>query len=255
LHWTGNPDNPLISPNDSTEQENHFLMIIPYRGVWIMLYEYGWYLPNRVGRTIRETLYGDIRLAVSRDGVHYTRIEPSQQVIPLGPPGAWDAGWIVTAQEAVIKDGTIYLYYCGNGQECGGLRRRLLVRPCRMGLATLKLDRFTALETCDGTSHGHAITEPIAVRDAARVELIVNVSDTIPQRSWIEVEVIDAASSQTIAGYAMHDCVPIEVDGISVPVAWKGNRTLKDVRSERVQLRFQLYGGVKLHSFGFRTAG
>jgi len=228
-------------------------MILPYRGWWIMLYEYGWYLPKR-GGAFQDCYYSDVRLAASRDGLHYTRIEPHEKVIPLGPGGAWDAGLIVVADKAVVKDDTIYLYYCGNGQECGGWRRRTGSRVCRMGLATLKLDRFTCLETCDGDSFGHAVTAPITVRDAARVRLVLNVSGTAPDRSWIEVDVLDAAAGQPPAGYADPDCIPVDEDGLSVPVRWKTQETLADVACQNIQLRFRLYGAAKLYSFCFCVA-
>lgn len=252
LNWTVNPDNPLISPNDSTEQENHFLMIIPYRGWWIMLYEYGWWLPQR-GQKFPECYFGDVRLAVSRDAANYTRIESSQQIIPLGPHGSWDEGMLVMAQEAIIKDDTIYLYYSGNSLECRGMRRRFAIRPCQMGLATLKLDRFTCLETCDGTSYGHAITKPIAVRNAHEAVLILNISNTLPTRSWIEVEVLDAATGQAIDQYTAADCIPLEDDGLSLPVRWKSQSTLAGIRCPKVQLRFQIFGSAKLHSFRFAS--
>jgi hypothetical protein len=251
-NWTANPDNPFLHPNDSTEQENHFLMILPYQGWWIMLYEYGWYLPTR--GAFPDCYYSDVRLAASRDGVHYTRIESYEKVIPLGPPGTWDAGLIVIGDKAVVKDDTIYLYYCGNGQECGGWRRRTGGRVSRMGLATLKLDRFTCLETSDGDSFGHAVTVPIAVRDAASVQLVLNVGDTVPQRSWIEVDVLDAATGQAVAGYAGADSIPVDEDGLSVPVRWKNQEALTGVACQNIQLRFRLYGAAKLYSFCFERA-
>ena len=48
-NWMACPSNPILHPNDSTEQEDHFLMIIPYHDWYVMLYEYGWYLPNGAG--------------------------------------------------------------------------------------------------------------------------------------------------------------------------------------------------------------
>ena len=59
-HFRRAEENPLISPADGLEYEDHHIMMSPYGGAWIMAYEYGWYVPNRYG------LYGmyaaDIRL-------------------------------------------------------------------------------------------------------------------------------------------------------------------------------------------------
>ena len=48
-HFRYADENPLLSPNDGFEDEDHHLMMSPYSGVWIMCYEYGWHLPTRYG--------------------------------------------------------------------------------------------------------------------------------------------------------------------------------------------------------------
>lgn len=253
IEWTACPHDPFLHPNDSTEQENHFLMLIPYRGWTVMLYEYGWYTPE-VG-DFEHGYCSDVRLAASRDGVHFTRIEPCQRTIPRGGSGDWDAGLIVIADKAVVRDDTIYLYYAGNGEECDGWFRRKGIRPSRMGLATLGLDRFTCLETSDRDSHGHAVTVPMTVRDAARARLVLNVGETRPQRSWLEVDVLDAATDRPVDGYHGDDCVAVSDEGLRVPARWRRHDTLVDVACERIRLRFRLYGGVRLYSFRFGEPG
>ena len=44
-----------------------------------MPYEYGWYVPNGTGRF--GVYCADIRLAVSRDGEHFSRVQPHQPLI------------------------------------------------------------------------------------------------------------------------------------------------------------------------------
>ena len=88
LHWTGSEANPVLSPETGPEQEDHLLMVIPWRGYYIMLYEYGWYAMNDVAGPYG-TYCADIRLAVSRDGDHYTRVLPHQKVIGRGRSAEW----------------------------------------------------------------------------------------------------------------------------------------------------------------------
>ncbi len=269
IHWTACPTNPFFNPNDSTEIENHFLLIFPHRGWYIMLYEYGWYYPRNIARDVsifenqefrlnEENAYywdygQDIRLAVSRDGVNYTRINSHQQVITRGIPGAWDAGSLIITDKIPIKNNKMYLYYAGSGMEWGGWRSRRGSRVNRMGLATLDLDRFTCLEVCDGDSYGWAYTIPIEVRKPDEAQLVVNVSDTDPNRSWVEFDLLDADTGDAVPGYALDDCARVDEDGISIVAHWKGGATLSGVKVKNVRLRIRLYGRAKLYSFGFKS--
>ena len=83
-------ENPLLSPADGLEYEDHHVMMSPYGGAWIICYEYGWYVPNGYGR------YGmysaDIRLAVSGDGLNFDRVNPHQKVIARGAHGSGTGG-------------------------------------------------------------------------------------------------------------------------------------------------------------------
>jgi len=257
-HFTASKANPILNPNDGLEQENHFLMLAPYRGWYVMLYEYGWYMPNGTGNF--GSYSADIRLAVSRDGEHYQRVQPHQKVISRGRRGEWDNGFLVISDKPVIKDDTIYLYYAGNGEDWtswpGGnippgfrFASSGCVRRSQMGLATLRLDGFTCLETTDGETPGFATTCPIdsAPRD---VKLVVNLGDTQQRRSWLAVEVLDAGSNEPLPGMAREDCLPVHRDGICVPVTWK-DKSLADSGVSRFKLRFWLHGAVRLYAFGF----
>lgn len=259
-HLVAGKANPILHPNDGLEQENHFLMLAPYHGYWVMPYEYGWYMPNATGN------YGsycaDIRLAVSRDGEVFQRVNPTQKLIPRGRRGEWDDGFLVICERPVIKGDIVYLYYAGNGEEWtswpGGntpkdyrFASTGCVRLSRMGLATLRLDGFTCLETADRETPGCLVTKPIEVSDR-NVQLLVNVSDTQQNRSWLQVEVLDACTDEPIPGFAIEDCVPVCRDGLNVPVAWR-ETALADLGASRVKLRFHLRGAARLYAFGFTT--
>ena len=260
--WTASPANPILHPNDGLEQENHFLMLIPYCSQYVMLYEYGWYAPNGTGNF--GSYCADIRLAVSRDGEHYHRIQPHQKVIARGGRNEWDGGFLVISDKAVIKDDTIYIYYAGNGEDWtswpGGntpesfqFRSTGCVRLSRMGLATLRLDGFTCLETADRETPGSATTVPIKVQEPEKVRLVLNMADGLPLRNWIQVEILDAATGEPIPGFTRDDCRPIADDGIRVPVQWQSD-TLAGITAQRIKLRFGLCGGVRLHSVAFEAA-
>ena len=205
------------------------LLLEPYAGRYVMLYEYGWYLPNGTGNF--GNYCADIRLAVSRDGEHYTRLQPHRIVIPRGPRGSWDDGMLVIADKLVVKDDTMYLYYCGQGEEWtdwpasnepAALQYDSAgaVRLSRMGLATLRRDGFVGMETADRETPGH-LTNRADGRRGGGSHAHRHVSATQQRRSWVAVEVLDAASNEPLPGFGGDDCVPIDRDGVQVAVRWR----------------------------------
>ena len=261
-HFRYADENPLISPNDGFEEEVHHIMMSPYGGAWIMCYEYGWYVPSRYGR------YGmyaaDIRLAVSADGLNFDRVTPHQPVIARGAHTEWDGGLVVIADKPVVKDGTIHLFYGGAGEdftswppenqlpdiEYGGGSGS--GRVVRMGLATLREDGFTCLETPDRETPGYATTTAIEITDR-RTALTVNVGSVRQNRSWVELEVLDANTNEPIDGFSRHDCDDICIDGLRRPVSW-GAKQLAGLATNAIKLRFWLYGAAQLYAYRFEQA-
>ena len=251
-------ENPLISPNDGLEEEDHHVMMGPYGGAWIMAYEYGWYVPSDYG--LYGMYGGDIRLAVSSDGANFERVNPHQPTIPRGAHTEWDGGLLVISDKPVVKDGTIYLYYGGAaedfttwppenfipGVEYGGSGSGS-GRVVRMGLATLREDGFTCLETPDRETPGHATTTPID--SAGLTNLSINVGDVRQNRSWIEVEILDPDTNQPLDGFTRRDSDDIFIDGLRRPVSWNG-KNLSDLGDGQVKLRFWLYGAARLYAYG-----
>jgi hypothetical protein len=257
-HFTASKANPILHPNDGLEQENHFLMFFPYCSQYIMLYEYGWYMPNRTGNF--GSYCADIRLAISEDGEHFKRIQPHQKVISRGRHGEWDDGFLVISDKPAIKDDKIYLYYAGNGEDWTSWPRQNTapgyrfpssgsVRLSRMGLATIDSGRLACLETSDRETPGSVATRPIEV-SARGAQLLVNVSDAQQNRSWIAVAVLDPETGKPLSGFAGEDCQSICRNGAAVPVKWK-DKTFADVGASRIRLRFMLNGAARLYSYGF----
>ena len=162
---------------------------------------------------------------------------------------------LVIADKLVVKDDTMYLYYCGQGEEWtdwpasnepAALQYDSAgaVRLSRMGLATLRRDGFVGLETTDRETPGHLTTAPMAVAEQG-VTLTANVTTTQQRRSWVAVEVLDAASNEPLPGFGGDDCVPIDRDGVQVAVRWR-ERQFAELGGSRVKLRCWLYGAARL---------
>ena len=264
------PHNPVLEPVEGMEHTIHLFTAIRYRGYYVMLYNYNLWLDYygqrgdfdvrkedpRVPEPKTGAFVGDIRLAVNRDGVgKFRRVNMHQPVVARGEKGEWDSASLVTSAPIVHGD-TIYIFYSAVDESGGASPNAWLENipcPIRTGLATLRLDGFTCLQSRDRLTPATVTTVPISVKGPKETKLILNASDFVPYRDWIEVEVLDAGTGSPVAGYGREDCTDVVREGIRIPVAWRERQTLEGVTSEEVQLRFTLYGKVRLYSFTFTS--
>ena len=145
------------------------------------------------------------------------------------------------------RDGdTIRLYYVGTGH----LGRE---PPGRLGLATIRVNGWTFYTPRSADYRGTVTTIPIQAPAGVRRGLTLNVEGAGASAGAVTVEVLDAATRQPITEFGVADCISPSSDGLAVPVAWKSGKVLPSGRD--IRLRFHLRGrGVRLYSFGFRTA-
>ena len=150
LHWTPAKGDLVMASDeiDSEMGEIYSLRAIPYEGIQIGLVHYFYNEPGDV------RLY--FQLAVSRDGKTWRRLSDRSPFIPLGGLGEWDRSTHMPPGSDPIAIGDeIWIYYSG----------RNIIHPSRwtldddspalpalppyrggIGLATLKRDRFVAME-------------------------------------------------------------------------------------------------------------
>jgi len=256
--FTASPDNPILQPNQGLEHENHFVMLARFGRELVMAYEFGWYIPNDLG--VLGQYAADVRLAVSKDGEHYTRISPTDRLIPRGERGRWDAGFLVLADHPIVKDDTVYLFYSGQGEEWSNwppgnipetykLESSGSVRVTQLGLATLRLDGFTCLQTIDREISGYFETSPLEVQPNQRLE--VNVSEVARARSLVEVEALDVGTGDVIPGFDRRASARLDVDRVRLPVTWQGAE-LGACGRQQVRLRFHIHGAARLHAYTLR---
>ena len=248
-HWSPATTNPVLDPNDGNCAEIHFATVHRYAGWYVMLYEFGWYEP------LRGRFASDLRLAVSPDGEHFRRVNPSEPVVRRGASGAWDSGFLVTLGSAVISraSGT-FIYYTGQsdvwnswpGRTALGFEGRPgFVYPGQIGLATLPPDGFTSIRSADRETPAVISTYPID-RQAQADRLWLSTQGTLPGRSWISVEILRPDGS-IFEGYEESSCRPIRTDGPDQPVVWQAGDTLPD--HPAMALRFRIYGDARLHAY------
>jgi len=172
----------------------------------------------------------DTQLITSRDGVHWNRVAGRQTFLPLGAPGQWDSGWIVTASELVAGDNEVRIYYGGSPGRFGG--------KTEIGVATFPLDRFAAMKPARLNAEAILELKPYWYRGD---DLVLNAS--ADKGGEIRVEVLDF-DGNVIDGFEKSAFVPIRNDSLQYALRWRKDgqeRRLPEVaKGAPVRLRFYL---------------
>src|SRR5688500_11205634 len=165
-----------------------------------------------------------LRLLTSREGESWDRV-PGDPLIPLGDVGEWDRFQIMlTGAPPIAVGDTLYLYYRGTARRHNKVPRefdpRIAAdqdpRSMAIGLATLRRDGFASLAASyDG---GVVVTTPALFTGDT---LSLNVKADYGE---VRVALLDEEGTD-LPGYSEDDCIPIDVDGIDVPVAWRERRS------------------------------
>jgi hypothetical protein len=187
--------------NDPPGTEIYSMMVFPYESLYIGLVQ--------VFHATPETCYLDVQLAVSRDSLHFTRVADRAPFIPVGSVGSWDRFNHSLANNPPIPVGDEFRFYYGGrtyrhtpykgkdtGPKAGGI-----------GLATIKKDRFVALQgSFDG---GQILTKPLKLLGS---DLHLNAKSDFGE---ILVEVLDSA------GKRIARSKPVRADGLDIVVDWE----------------------------------
>jgi hypothetical protein len=180
----------------------------------------------------------DVHLAVSRDGLNFTRVCRGAPFIPSGQLGYYDYMAMACSQpKPIIVDDIVYFYYVAanfpHDADIGSTDPGVL--RCSAALATFKRDRFASLET-SSLDQGpcRMITKPFAVRHP---KLFLNAATW--QKGSIRVEAL-TRDWQPIAGFAEPQSRGIQGDALDHPVRWKDNADLTKLLGQEIRLKFYM---------------
>jgi len=129
---------PVLAPEQGIDEEIHFASVSRVGGTLLMLFESDRFSKN----------HGDLRLAVSGDGMHWRRVHPQTPLVSTGPKGTWDENLLATTTAAMQEVGDeVWIYYfgCPNvfvNWPRGGAHRGSLYYPSYLGVAILPRDRY-----------------------------------------------------------------------------------------------------------------
>jgi hypothetical protein len=187
---------------------------------------------------MKDTELIDTQLCYSRDGASWHRYRERIPFLPC-TKGTFDAGMLLAgASGLVIRDGKIWIYYCGYSTDHAG--RDQGGGKCKngIGLAHLRLDGFVSVDA--GPNGGTLLTKPLIWRGNS---LRINANAV---KGQVRAELVDA-KGKPIPGYDPAASLPFKGDSLNAPLRWK--RGSPDaLGGQAVSIRFHLTAA-SLYSF------
>jgi len=187
----------------------------------------------------------DIRLAVSRDGVRWSRPDRKTAFIPLGKPNRFDSGSLYMGQGMIRVADELWLYYSGSPLRHNGAELKDLTKPKNAraySRVVMRLDRFVAATA--GVRGGAFTTPPLRFIGK---QLRLNVQ--VHKGGKVRLGLLDK-DSRPLPGYSVDDCQPIVGDSLSKPVTWRTGRDVSARAARPTRLRVELIDA-KLFGFQF----
>jgi hypothetical protein len=229
-------DRVVLAPEPGIDEELHFATVRKIGSQYLMLFESDQF-SSRNPR-------GDLRLAVSDNGIQFRRIHPQVPLVSTGNKGMWDDGMLVTTTSAMQEVGDeIWIFYLGVSRiytcwppsyAVSGKLRGSFYYPSHMGVAILSRDRFSFVQAIR-FGKGELLTKPIQVKEEGKIYINADFDD--PADLNLELE--------SPEGRKLCSGRPGEVvrEGVYRQILW--DRHLKE---SQARLRIKLENTAKLFS-------
>ncbi len=222
---------------------------------------------NSAGRDHRGNFYNDgifeTQLAVSRDGVHFTRYRTPYLLAGMirnmaGSDGDLDCGLIMMGIGMLRRGDELWQYYFGTRRTHE--EKEQAEKEGRVGegifRAVQRLDGFVSVDA--GQSGGEFTTQPLVFSGS---RLMLNAACHGLGEIWVEIQdsrgvPIPGFVHQSVPFYAsaeqraVSDTVSVDRNGTAQEVWWKGGPDLSALAGRPVRLHF-IMRSAKLYAFQF----
>ena len=188
----------------------------------------------------------EVQLAVSRDGIRWTR--PSREAyIPTGLADEWDRWYAVAGPGLVRRGSSVYQYYYSTGR----LHDSAVLRPeydraaqpeGGVGGVRQRVDGFVS---ADADHKGGWLRTPPVVFVGNRLRL--NIDTGAAGTAFVELQ--DAAG-RPLSGFTLADCEEVGGNFIDQTVYWKGKADVSALAGRPVRIHVRMTRA-KLFAFQF----
>ena len=188
----------------------------------------------------------EVQLAVSRDGVKWSRPERTAY-IPNGLVDEWDRWYSVAAPGMVRRGNYIYQYYYSSGRlhDSACLRPEYEQTAKQLGGIGVVKQRLDGFVSADADHKGGWLTTPPLTFQGNRLRL--NIDTGTSGTAFVELQ--DAAG-KPILGFTLADCEEIGGNFIDQTVYWKAKSDLSSLVGKPVRLHIKMKR-TKLYAFQF----
>lgn len=216
-HWTGH--RPILTTDEADPADAELAGLTPFR--------YGSLTLGLLWVQRREQGTIELQLVSSRDGITWTRVGDRKPILKGGSHGAFDQQGVLRATVPIVVDHELWFYYAGAAATLHSRQGPTY----QIGLATLTVDRFVALEA--GAEEGEVTTTVLTGGD--QTHLLVNA--VVNPGGYLLTEVLDAAGVP-LPGFTRADALPFEGSTIYQRIAWREQSDLRALAGQAFQLRF-----------------
>lgn len=186
---------------------------------------------------------GDIQLAVSRDGRHFSRPGPRGPYLSTGRDGEFDSKWIYPVLRPVRMGDDLWIYYYGtNHDHARRLDRFAAKEEGAISRAILRADGWISADA--DYEGGWLMTPPLRFA-GSRLELNLDTG----AGGVAEVEILEE-SGKPVPGFSLHEADELNGNNVRLPVSWRGRSDVSALAGKPVRLRMRLRSA-KLYAFQF----
>lgn len=210
------------------------MTVTPYSGFYLGMAEYYEVAPGKLS----------VRLVHSFDGIDWRREAVEEAFIPQ-TPDAWDSqniGFVQTGSPLRVGD-DLYFYYGGTNVGHHDAVKRRESKTARRGLGVGIVPRGRLAGYHAGKIKGELLTRPFVLSEP-RLTLNVNAA-----AGEVKVGLTDE-NGVWIPGFAFEEAMPIQEDGLNVPLRWSGKDNRNNLIGKTIRCRIAVQdAGV----YGFTT--
>jgi hypothetical protein len=187
----------------------------------------------------------DIRLAVSRDGIHWSWPQQDKAFIPLGKAGEFDSASLYMGQGILPMGDNLWQYYSGSPLKHDEGELENLRKPGNARLFSRVVERLDGYVSADANAKGGSFTT-IPLTFSGNI-LKLNVS--AHAGGSVRVGLLDGQGNP-VAGHSLDDCVPITGDHLDTIVRWKDGADVTSQAGKPTRLIVEMKNA-SLYAFQF----